>query len=186
MVGNWIFAALVRVCGLRSAYGLLAFVSFYYLLFAPRAVRASAQYRRRVGYGGGKWLPRLWGAYRHFFSFGQIVLDRHAILSGRDGEFRFEFDGEGHIRSALEKGRGVVIISAHCGNWEAAGKLLQRLGAPVNVVAYEGETARMRRFLEAVRGSEPFALIEADGSLDASIAIMCVKSCPLSSSQPRP
>jgi len=167
IVGNSIFLALVRLFGLRPAYALLAFVAAYYVLSAPAARRASADYRRRLGLRGG-----LWGAYRHFFSFGQILLDRVAIIAGRADAFRIEFDGEAHIRSALQEGKGVVIISAHCGNWEAAGHLLQRLGVPVNVVAYRGEAAHVRRLFDRALRDRRFALIEADGSPDAALAIM--------------
>jgi len=173
VIGNWIFVALVRVFGLRPAYVLLAFVACYYVLFAPRARRASDEYRRRLGCGGRSWLGRVWGAYRHFFSFGRILLDRVAIIAGPvGGKFHFEFDGEEHIRSALAEGKGVVIISAHCGNWEAAGHLLQRLAVPVSVVAYQGEAARVRRFFEKALEDHAFSLIEADGSPDSSLAIM--------------
>jgi predicted LPLAT superfamily acyltransferase len=172
VVGNWIFVRLVRLFGVRPAYALLAFVACYYVLCAPQARRASAEYRRRLGYGGSSWLRRLWGAYRHFFSFGQLLLDRVAILAGRPGSFRFEFDGEEHMRAALQEGKGLVIVSAHCGNWEAAGHLLRRLEAPVNVVAYRGESAALRRFFEKALAEHSFAIIEADGSPDAALAIM--------------
>ena len=200
VVGNWIFVRLVRLLGVRPAYALLAFVALYYVLCAPQARRASAEYRRRLeewksgGVDGwqrhssihpsihpifqsflrlvSSWLRRLWGAYRHFFAFGQLLLDRVAILAGRPGSFRIEFDGEEHMRSALQEGKGLVIVSAHCGNWEAAGHLLSRLGAPVNVVAYRGESAALRRFFEKALAEHRFSLIEADGSPDAALAVM--------------
>jgi len=172
VLGNWIFIALVRLCGLRAAYLLLAFVSPYYLLFAPAARRASVEYRQRLGCGRRSWLARLWGTYRHFFSFGQMLLDRVAILSGRADAFHFELDGEEHIREALDEGNGAVVVSVHCGNWEAAAQLLRRFNVPVNVVAYQGETAPIRRLFEKADKARDFSLIEVGRSPDASIAIM--------------
>jgi len=172
VVGNWIFISLVRLFGLRAAYLLLMFVSPYYVFFAPAARRASVEYRRRLGRGRRSWLARLWDTYRHFSSFGRLLLDRVAILSGRGDAFRFELDGEEYIRSGLREGNGVLIISAHCGNWEAAAQLLRRFDVPVNVVAYQGETAPIRHLFRKVDAGRRFSLIEATPSPDASIAIM--------------
>jgi len=172
VVGNWIFVTLVRLFGLRPAYVLLAFVALYYVAFAPRARRASDDFRLRAGFGGRAWPRRLWGAWRHFFTFGQLLLDRVAIISGPPGRFQFRFEGEDHIRTALAQGSGAVIVSAHFGNWEVAGHLLGRIGSPVNVVAYRGEAAHVRRLFENVLRDRAFSLIEADGSPETGLAIM--------------
>lgn len=171
LVGNWIFAVTLRTLGLRCAYALLAPVSFYYLFFAPKAVRASWEYRRRIGYGGKGVVSRYLGAWRHFYSFGKILLDRVAIISGAADKFQVEFDGEEHMRAALSHGRGAVLITGHCGNWEAAGHMLKRLDAPVNVVAYEGEARHVRRLFAGVLKDRYFSLIVADGTARASLEI---------------
>ncbi len=178
-VGNRIFVWLVRHAGVRSAYVLLVPVALYYVLFAPAAVGASWDYQRRVR-PKASWLNRLLGVYRHFFSFGQILLDRIAIISGpsQSGRFEFRCSGEEHIQNALKEGRGIVLVSAHCGNWEAAAHALQRFGAPVNVVAYEGEEAARglrlaeRRYFDKVLQQRSFAIIAADQSAETSLAIM--------------
>jgi KDO2-lipid IV(A) lauroyltransferase len=43
-------------------------------------------------------------------------------------------EGEEHILQALRAGRGVLVFSAHFGNWEAASQAVSGLG-PLNVVA---------------------------------------------------
>lgn len=171
LIGNWIFVALVRVVGLRCAYAVLIPVAFYFLFFAPTALAASHDYRSRVGLKEKNLAARLWGAFRHFYSFGQILLDRIAIIAAASSKFRFEFDGEEHIRSALEEGKGLVLVSAHCGNWEIAGHLLKRLEVPVNVVAYEGEIARIQKFLGKALKERNFSFISMDGSAGGSLAI---------------
>jgi predicted LPLAT superfamily acyltransferase len=113
----------------------------------------------------------LW-AYRHLYAFGQILLDRVAIIGGLGDRFGFKFDGEEHLVSALAGGRGAVLLSAHCGNWEAAAHLLKRVSPRVNVVAYEGEVAHVRRYFDKVLKDRSFSLIVADGSAEASLAIM--------------
>jgi len=172
LIGNWIFVTVVRWLGLHCAYALLVPVAFYFLFFAPRAYRASQDYLRRIGQANGSWMSRWWASYRHFYSFGRILLDRVAIIGGLAERFRFRFDGEAHLTDALAGGRGAILLSAHCGNWEAAAHLLRRVGARVNVAAYEGEVAYVRRYFDQVLKDRSFSLIALDGSAEGSLAIM--------------
>jgi len=172
VLGNWFFYVLMRFLGLRFAYACLSPVVFYFLLFAPRAVKASSDYRRRLGYMESSWLNRIWNSYKHFLSFGKILLDRAAIIALNTSKFEFVFEGEEHIRTALQEHKGVVMISAHCGNWEGAAHLLDRLDVPVNIVAYEGEAEHIRRFLNKAMANRSFSIISIDGEKDSSIAIM--------------
>jgi predicted LPLAT superfamily acyltransferase len=171
-IGNYIFVTLVRHLGILFAYALLVPVALYFLFFAPKALKASDEYRRRLGFGVDCVLSRIWYAYRHFYSFGQILLDRIAIIGGNSSRFRYRFDGEEHLRNALAEGKGLLIISAHCGNWEIAAQLLDRLETPVSIVAYEGEVAYIRNFFSEVFKDRTFSLIEVDGSERTSLAIL--------------
>jgi predicted LPLAT superfamily acyltransferase len=171
-VGNSIFVALIRYIGPWCAYLLLVPVSFYYLFFAPKAVSASRDYLRRIHGGGVSWLATLSLIFRHFFSFGKSLIDRVAVTEGNFQGFEFIFQGEDHIRQALAEGKGVVIISAHCGNWQAAATLLGRLEVAVNMVAYEGEAAPLRRFSPLTAGEAQVALISLEDPLAAGIQIM--------------
>lgn len=172
MIGNWFFYVLLRFLGLRWAYALLFPVAFYFLLCAPEAVRASSDYRRRLGYGRISRLSRLWGAYKHFLSFGRILLDRAAIIIADASMFKIDFEGEQYMRCALEEGKGLILISAHCGNWEGAANLLRRLDVPVNIVAYEGEVEQVKKFFGKALKSRCFSIIEVDGQADSTLAII--------------
>lgn len=171
-VGNSIFVALIRYIGPWCAYLLLVPVSFYYLFSAPKAVRASKDYLRRLDGGGASWLATMCLIFKHFFSFGKSLIDRVAVTAGNFQGFQFIFHGEEYIRQALAEGKGVVIISAHCGNWQAAANLLERLEVPVNLVAYEGEAAPLRRLSPLTSGKARFSLISLEDPLAAGIQIM--------------
>jgi len=170
-IGNWIFVTLIRIAGLRSAYVLLVFVSFYYLFFAPKALRATFDYRRRIAGGGGSVFARYWWAWRHFYSFGQILLDRVAIMTQATGKFRLDFEGKDHFLDALKEGKGLIAITAHCGSWAAAAHLVGSAGVPVSIVAYEGEAEHIRRLFDRAFEGKSFRVIEIDGSPDTILAI---------------
>jgi KDO2-lipid IV(A) lauroyltransferase len=75
-------------------------------------------------------------AHDSFRHFGRVAADilkwPHLRPSHREKLLRVE--GEEHIRRALGAGRGVLVFSAHFGNWEVAAQAIGRLG-PLNVVA---------------------------------------------------
>lgn len=172
LFGNWFFVVLVRYLGLMSAYLFLIPVSFYYVFFAPKARRASMDYLARIGCASGSLPARLWWCWRHFYSFGQALIDRVVVIGGAGGKFHIEFEGEDYLRDALAEGKGLVILGAHCGNWEIAAHLLDRLDAPVRIVAYEGEAAHIDRFFQDVFKDRNFSVIRVDGSVETSFAIL--------------
>lgn len=161
--GNWVFHVVIRSIGLIPAYTLLIFISAYFLLFAPSALQASHQYRLRIGYNGPGFFSRMWGAYKHFFSFGVTLLDRSAILMGISDKFTIELEGESELFRVLEEGKGLVLTGAHCGNWEIAAHSLASIDVPVNILIFEGEREKVQRFFDRVLTDRKVAFIGIDG-----------------------
>jgi predicted LPLAT superfamily acyltransferase len=109
--------------------------------------------------------------FRHFLSFGRALIDRTAILAGDTKHFTFTFDGEHHLRDALAEGRGVLLLTAHVGNWEAAGQLLSRLEAPINVTGFDNETPGIRSLLNQASKAK-FRLVPLTGSPTDAIPLV--------------
>ena len=159
--GIWFFITALRLLGLRLTYCLAVPCSIYFS-FASPDVAATMDYHRRI-FGRVPWWKRRWLVFRHYLSFGCALIDRTAILAGQTQHFSFAFDGEEHVRGALADGKGVLLLTAHLGNWEAAGQLLTRLDVPVNVTGFDKETSQMRDLL--TRSSDvKFRLIPLTGS----------------------
>jgi predicted LPLAT superfamily acyltransferase len=156
VTGYKIFGFFIRSLGIWAAYFLLLFVSFYYFLFSRKSSAAILSlYRTRLKMPALKAYRLL---YVNYFRFGQTLIDKFAVLAGQTAEFTFEFDGEEHLREMVRRGEGGVLLSAHAGNWEAAGQLLQRLNTPVNIVMYDGEEANIKQYLEKA-GDKKFNVI---------------------------
>jgi len=66
-----------------------------------------------------------------------------------DVQRRFEVHGLEHLQEGLDQGRGVVMVTAHIGNWDMAGVLLTAHGFPVNVIH---DTLTPRRWNDRVQG----------------------------------
>jgi len=71
-----------------------------------------------------------------FRQFGRVTADilKWTHLKAARREALLNVEGEEHIRRALRVGRGVLVFSAHFGNWEIAAQAIAKLG-PLNVVA---------------------------------------------------
>jgi predicted LPLAT superfamily acyltransferase len=91
--------------------------------------------------------------------FGQTLLDKVVVMAGIENRLTYEFDGEQHLRDMVREGRGGMLISAHVGNWEAAGHLLKRLNTRINVVMYDGENQQIKDFLQQVTGGRNLHVI---------------------------
>ena len=118
-------------------------------------------------------------SFRHFGrTTADILKWPHLKASRREKLLRVE--GGEHLRRALEEGRGVLVFSAHFGNWEVAAQAVAAFG-PLNVVARPLDNplieARLGRFrnrlgakviskfhaakaiLQALRGNEIVAIL---------------------------
>jgi predicted LPLAT superfamily acyltransferase len=159
--GVWFFITALRLLGLRLTYALLVPPAIYFSFVSPD-VPATMDFHRRV-FGPQTWWKRRWLVFKHFLSFGRALIDRTAILSGDRRHFSFSFDGEHHLRDAVAEGRGVLLLTAHVGNWEAAGALLSRLEVPINVTGFDNESAEVRSLLNQASKAK-FRLLPLTGS----------------------
>jgi predicted LPLAT superfamily acyltransferase len=131
-------------------------VTYFFLTDAPGR-RASLAYLRRVyATGSGRAAvgraPGLWESFRHYRSFALAIVDRFSVWF--DGPDRFEFETQGAelIDAYAEAGRGVLILSAHLGNFDALRRLAERTGEVVNVLMYTDNAKRINNLFSEVSG----------------------------------
>ncbi|MBX3459608.1 MAG: hypothetical protein KF696_06525 [Planctomycetes bacterium] len=172
-LGILIFFYTFRLLGPRFAYALLYPVVLYYQFFARANGRGSYDYLRRRFPGIGRF--KLWFMrYRHFMGFGRCLIDRGYAFLGMMGKVRLNRDGQEAMQAALDKGCGVILLSAHLGNWELAAYCLGDFHhngrkVPVNAVMFKGDGERVERQLRKAGGEPPFKVIASNDSLQASI-----------------
>jgi predicted LPLAT superfamily acyltransferase len=148
ITGFRIFVWVLKHAGLPPAYLLLRFVAFYFFIFSGRTFHYQyVFFRQKLGYSSWRSLLNI---YKNYYWFGQSIIDRIVWMSGLKNPFRFVFAGERDLREMVELNKGGLLLSAHIGNWEMAGHLLQRLGTVMHIVMYDGEQQQLKDYLASI------------------------------------
>lgn len=143
---RWMAFVSLRL-GRRFGRVILYAIVGYYFLFAPRARRWMRRYLRRAL---GRE-PRARDRFRHLLSFATSIHDRVYMLAGRSELFRVTVSGEPHMRALLARGRGVILLGAHVGNFEIVrivGAL--RAGVTVTMAMYPDNARKLNAMLRAI------------------------------------
>jgi len=148
VLGYKIFVFTLKYLGLSFAYFILRFVAFYYFIFAKSSSKPLYYYFRNILHYSH--LKSICSIYKNYYVFGQILLDKVAILGGLKGKFTYNFDGENHLREMARNKTGGIIVNAHIGNFEIAGQLLERLQTKINVLMLDAEHQQIKKYLSNV------------------------------------
>lgn len=164
VVGYKIFIFLIKKFGVRSAYLLLYFVSFYFFLFSIKGTKSSFYYfNKRLGHSK---IKSLLNVYKSYFVFGQTIIDKTAISSGLRDKFTFEFDGGEKIVDLLKNKKGGIMISAHVGNFEIAEYFFSELEnySQINLVTTDNEHRAIKDYLESIslKSKMKFIIVKND------------------------
>jgi len=138
---------LTRTLGYRAGRALLYPICAYFVLFSPRARRASRA-----------WLARALGrpartsdVFRHFHVFASTLHDRIEIGGGRSEEYTVELHGGDALDAALAHGRGCLLLGSHLGSFEILRVIGESRGRfPVNLVMHEDNARNTSRWLHAL------------------------------------
>ena len=148
LTGYKIFVTVLKYLGLPFAYFLLRFVAFYFFIFSPESFKPIYHfYRIRFSYG---FFRSILFVYRNYFVFGQVLIDKVATMAGFQAKFTFTYDGEQYLRKIVEENTGGLLISAHIGNFEMAGYMLERLKTTVNIIMFDAEIAKIKDYLNTI------------------------------------
>lgn len=140
--GSWLATHLPRSVGygIASALG----TGQYYLSHHDRA----AVERNLTAIFGPKHPAIPATARAVFINFAKYLVDFFR-LDEVDGTFlqrRVTMVGQEHLDHALSQGRGVIILSAHLGNYELGAAVMAAAGYPVNVIVLSHQDPKIDAF----------------------------------------
>jgi predicted LPLAT superfamily acyltransferase len=123
--------AIAMACGRRVSRLILLPIAGYFLLRRGPERRASRAYLERILGRRPSWLE----VARHFHTFAGVTLDRVFLLRGRLDAFDLRLVGLEQLHAAINLGRGVLMVGAHVGSFDALrAASLQRPDVLIRVV----------------------------------------------------
>ncbi|MFP4483044.1 MAG: lysophospholipid acyltransferase family protein [Thermovirgaceae bacterium] len=84
-----------------------------------------------------------------------------------------EIHGEENLQKALAEGHGVILLTAHLGNWELAAAVLGQKGYPMNAIGAEQRDPRITNLIELLRASSRVKTIGK--GFDLKAALKCLR-----------
>ncbi len=164
----FLFLLLKRV-RVSLVYPILFFVIPFYLIFGRKGYKAIFSYFN-LNLGFNKFRSFL-STFRNHYIFGEVVLDKFALLAGNSKQFQVEVEGIELFNKLIEEEKGFIIASAHIGNFELVGHCLRQDKKKINGIIYGGETKNyQKQRIEALEKSS-INLIEVSDDMSHLFAI---------------
>jgi predicted LPLAT superfamily acyltransferase len=163
-LGHRLFIFFLRRFGIGFAYFILRFVAFWFALFSPKTAKAQYRFFRLcIRYGK---IESLISVYKNHYIFGQILLDKIAILAGLSKKFTYEHTNADVIKNMLQSNTGGILVNAHVGSWEVAGQLLDMYGKKIYVVMLDADFEKIKETVKMQTGPDRIEMIpvKSDGS----------------------
>jgi len=99
--------------------------------------------------------------FRHF-AREALQFFRLMSLSKEEVDSLVEIEGVDNLDRALAKGRGVIAVTAHYGNWEILARKLVIMGYPVNVIARDSDDPGMTGIATRIREDAGYKVFDKD------------------------
>lgn len=167
---RWAMRLAVRLAfllGRRASRFVLVPICLWFLLFSPADRAASRRYLRRA-LGRDARLADVW---RHFHTFGAVILDRMYLLAGQFGRFDVRVHGEDVVDVLRATGEGGLLLGAHLGSFEIIRFLgREKCETPVRLVMYKEHARNLNSVLDAVDPACAMPVI-ALGTIDSMLQV---------------
>lgn len=145
-------------------------------LGAVRDRRATMANLRRILPPGTSKAEIARASRRQYLSFAHSLVDAHRARHMKPDRILARlvagFEGEEHIRRGLDRGRGVILLTAHIGNWELGGALFGLQGKEARFVAVAEPDPLAQSFRQPGRGGAGVERVIVGRSALAALPIL--------------
>jgi predicted LPLAT superfamily acyltransferase len=166
-----IFYLLIRLRAGWIVSTLLHAVVGYYVAFRP-SVRKRARYYLARRFPGSSVFGRLRKTYLLDLNLGRVLIDRAALGIAGPEVIRVDFGQRGQLRSLLGERKGLVLLTAHVGGWQAAMAALRFLNVPINLLVHREEGDVDLHYFEHRGGPSPFRIIDPAEPMGGMLTMM--------------
>jgi predicted LPLAT superfamily acyltransferase len=138
---------------------LFPIVAYFFL--TGRATRgASLAYLQRLHqvHPEGAGPPSLWNSYLHHLHFALTLLDRLWLWQGKLEKFHFEEHGRHHLQRS--DGKGMLLLGAHLGSFDALRTFSLAEGLRIHIVMHRGHAQKINAVLNTLHPHTNLRVIE--------------------------
>ncbi len=112
--------------------------------------------------------------------FGRMLVEvlRFPLLTKDNFRAIVKVEGEEYLEAAFSQNKGVIMCTAHYGNWEMSGAVLALLGYPILSIARKQNNGGMNKFINEYRElvGQQIAYNHGENSMLAINRILCNKN----------
>ena len=161
-----LIAKIALTFGREVAAALVYPICAYYLLFSPRARRASRDYLRRVR-PSARWID----SFRHYRCFAMTILDRVFLQAGRLDLFAIENEGGEIVEHYFAARESCLLIGAHFGSFDMLRAIAEaKPGVDLRVLMHSAEAAKFDSVMRTLGKRNPAQAI-ALGQATSMLAV---------------
>ena len=149
----------VRHLPVDVSYRWAQFISDMQYLFSPRD-RRSVRNNMRIILNSDKNLSEPTRDVFRFF--GRYLVDFFRLSQNLNKSFieqSVDIKGISVVDSCLKKGKGVIFVSAHIGNWELGGMVTAKSGFPITAVALPHKERLVNNLFNAQRETHGIKIV---------------------------
>lgn len=172
-LGHSIFYLFIRIAGRLPAYGLLAVVVSYYVVFSPSARKKAGHYLKRR-FPAANPLQRFFQTYRMIFNLGTALVDRAAAGILGPETLDGSFSGGEKLEEIIRSKKGFILMMSHVGCWQVAISSLGGMETPINMLMQNEEGDIDRHYFEHSGEAMPYRVIDPRGYLGGALEMMDV------------
>ena len=147
---------------------ILYFIIFFYFLFAHKNRAASQEYLNQLyQHTDGKFAlkdkPGLWDSYRHFYAFGDSILDKLASWTGKIKYQDLKFSNYNCMTELQKQKKGGVIIASHLGNMEICRAISEIEDKyPLVILMHTKNAARFNKIIAELNPDSEISIVQVD------------------------
>ncbi len=167
----------IHCLGRQRAYAFARFCSDMHYYSSPRDRRSVINNLRQIF----KTKEDVGVKAREVFrNFGNYLVDfflMHQTINDRFMQEHVSVQGDGYLTAALARGKGVVILAAHIGNWEMGAAAMNRLGHPLTAIALPHKDRRVNDLFNCQRTAQGVTVIPANIAVRGCIQALRENKC---------